>query len=251
MSSTRPGPALPAPATRARAAEPSEGDRTGRIGYFQLSRVPNEKITAVDFSQASTMVEVERRQRWFGRDGALKVLAYVNRASMGSYTDAVALAQATGGAPNIAAVRRRASRPGFSLDVEQAVADGVGLFARAGINGGSKEAYEFTEINRTWSGGVSIDGARWQRSGDTLGVAAVVNQLSRPARAFFAAGGIGILIGDGRLDDRSERIVEIYDAIRLASFATLSFDDQHIDNPAYNHDRGPVSVHSARLHPER
>ena len=90
-----------------------------------------------------------------------------------------------------------------------------------------------------------------ERAGDTFGVAAVVNQLSRPARAYFAAGGLGILIGDGRLDYGNEAIVETYYAVRLASFATLSFDDQHITHPAYNRDRGPVSVYSARLHLER
>jgi high affinity Mn2+ porin len=232
------------------AAELTQGDWTGRLGFFELSKAPNGKIVAVDFGQWSSMVEVERRQSWFGRPGKVSVLGYVDRAAMGSYQDATALAQRTGNAADIALVRKRASKAGVSLDVEQEVADDVGLFVRAGLNDGRKEAYEFTEINRTIAAGASVGGRLWNRTDDVFGVAAVVNGLSRQARDFFAAGGLGILIGDGRLDYGNEAIVETYYAARLTSFARLTVDYQHVDHPAYNRDRGPVSIYSARLHLE-
>ena len=43
---------------------------------------------------------------------------------------------------------------------------------------------------------------------------------------------------------------ERYYAINLAKWATLTFDYQFINNPAYNADRGPVSLLAARIHAE-
>jgi high affinity Mn2+ porin len=79
-------------------------------------------------------------------------------------------------------------------------------------------------------------------------VAGVVEGLSPIARAFFAAGGLGILIGDGQLNYRPEQILEAYYAYSLNKWATLTFDYQFIANPGYNADRGPVSIFSGRLH---
>jgi len=232
------------------AAELALGDWTGRLGFFQLSKVPNGKIVAVDFSQWSSVAEIERRQDWLGRPGTIKLLAFVNRAPMADYEDAVALGRETGATPDVALVRRRASRAGASVSIEQEVTEDVGVFARFGGNDGRKEAYEFTEINRSASGGFAFSGKRWGRADDVLGVAGVVNGLSRQARDFFAAGGLGILIGDGRLDYGNEDIVETYYQARLTSFAKFTLDYQHIDHPAYNRDRGPVSVYGVRLHLE-
>ena len=70
-----------------------------------------------------------------------------------------------------------------------------------------------------------------------------VGRRSLPiARAYFAAGGLGILIGDGQLNYRPEQILEAYYAYSLNQWATLTFDYQFIDNPGYDADRGPVSV---------
>ena len=90
-----------------------------------------------------------------------------------------------------------------------------------------------------------MTGERWGRPQDKLGIGAVVNALSADARSYFSAGGLGILIGDGRLDYGTEQIVELYYSLKLGSV-----DYQHIRNPAYNRDRGPVSVYGLRLHAE-
>jgi high affinity Mn2+ porin len=230
-------------------AELALGDWTCRLGGFQLSRVPNGKITSVDFGQYSIVAEAEHRHRLADRDGVVRLLGFVNRAPMGRYADAVATA-APGVAPDTALVRRRASKGGVSLDVEQDVADGIGVFARGGSNDGAKEAYEFTEIDRTVSVGASIDGKRWSREGDTFAIAGVRNRLSHAARDYFAASGTGILIGDGRLTYGDERIAETYYSAHLFAGATFTVDYQHVTNPAYNRDRGPVSIYSVRLHLE-
>jgi high affinity Mn2+ porin len=232
------------------AAEWFHGSQAVRAGVFQLSKVPNGKVTSVDFSQQMWVAEFEQRLDWQGHPGKVKLLGFLNHGRMGRYDDAVAAASRTGDAPDIAAVRRTASRGGVSVNLEQEVAAELGLFARAGMNQGSKEAYEFTEINRTVSAGASLKGGRWGRAGDTVGVAGVVNALSDDAKHYFARGGIGILIGDGQLAYAPEKIVEMYYAARLGPHLSLTADFQHVLNPAYNHARGPVSVVAARAHLE-
>ena len=119
-----------------------------RGGVFQLSPAPNGKITALDFSQYLLVAELERRYDWAGRPGSAKLLGFVNRGRMGTYADAVQLASQSGRTPDTAAVRRSRLRPGVSLDLEQEISSGIGVFARAGANDGRFEAYEFTEITR-------------------------------------------------------------------------------------------------------
>jgi high affinity Mn2+ porin len=182
--------------------------------------------------------------------GKVKLLGFANSGHMGGYTDAVRLALQTGDTPDTALVRRFASRPGLAVNVEQELASDLGAFVRASVNNGSKEAFEFTEINRSISAGLSLKGDRWGRHDDTVGLAAVVNSLSGDARAYFAAGGMGILIGDGQLNYRREEILECYYSLNVTKYARLSVDYQYITNPAYNADRGPVRVIGARAHLE-
>ena len=69
-------------------------------------------------------------------------------------------------------------------------------------------------------------------------------------RDFLAAGGLGLLIGDGRLNYGHERIFETYYAYAIDKSFTFTADYQLIANPAYNADRGPVTIFSGRLQGE-
>jgi high affinity Mn2+ porin len=232
------------------AAEWTQNAWTIRGGIFQLSKVPNGKVTGVDFSQYMAVGEVEERHQWRDRPGKIKLLAFVNQGRMASYRDAVQLASLTGGAPDVSLVRRVSSRPGMAVNLEQELSSDLGAFARLSFNDGSKEAYEFTEINKSLSAGLSLKGDRWGRHDDTLGVAVVVNGLSKDARDYFTAGGTGILIGDGKLNYGPEKIMETYYSIQVNSRLKVALNYQYVSNPAYNRDRGPVSIFGARLHAE-
>ncbi len=172
-----------------------------------------------------------------------------SRGRMGLLEDAVRLAESNGGAVDIAAVRRYRSRAGIDINVEQQMTDDLGLFARIGRAGGNVEAYEFTDIDRTVSAGLSWQGTRWRRPADTLGLAAIGNGISGTRQRYLNAGGLGILVGDGRLPHPGpEKIIETFYSLAVFSAAHLSFDYQWINHPAYNRDRGPVSVVALRLH---
>ncbi|MBS0296061.1 MAG: carbohydrate porin [Proteobacteria bacterium] len=220
-----------------------------RLGVFNLSNVPNSTKLGTNFSQFQLVGEIERRYALAGHAGKLKLTGIVSRGRMGRFDDAVALATLTSTPADIAAVRRYQGRPGVSFNLEQEIAPKVGLFLRAGWADGRFESYEFTDVDRTVSGGISVSGSRWGRDGDTFALAAGVNGASRERERFLNAGGLGILIGDGKLPrPGSEALVEGYYDLQLTTPAHLSFDLQLVDNPGYNRDRGPVAIGAMRLH---
>lgn len=231
------------------AAEWYAGRWTLRAGVFNLSKVPNSEHLEYGFGQFQGVAEVEERHEIGGRKGKLKLTVFESRGRMGAFDDAVALSQATGQPADIAAVRRYRSRVGMSFNLEQEIADGVGVFARAGFADGDVEPYEFSDIDRTASAGVSLKGARWGRPHDTWGLAAVVNDISHAHERFLAAGGTGILVGDGQLPHPgAERILETYYDLAAFGPVHLSLDYQFVDHPAYNGDRGPASIVAVRMH---
>jgi high affinity Mn2+ porin len=231
------------------AAELYRGAWTLRVGAFDLSAEPNSTELDSGFHQFQLVGEAERRYRLGGQGGALRLTGFLSRGRMGLFSDAVNLAAATGRPADIAAVRRYRSRAGLSFDLEQSLTRSLSLFARGGWADGSVEPFDFADIDRTVSGGVSLAGAAWGRGDDRLGLAAVVNRITAVHQAFLAAGGIGILVGDGQLPHPgAERILETYYSLAARGPLRISFDYQFIDHPAYDRDRGPVSVFGVRLH---
>ena len=81
-----------------------------------------------------------------------------------------------------------------------------------------------------------------------LALAGVINGISGAHEAYLDAGGTGILVGDGRLPHPgTEQIVETYYDVAIVRAARLSLDYQFMNHPAYNRDRGPVSIGAVRL----
>ena len=232
------------------AAEWYRGDWTLRGGLFDLSKTPGKAELDPTFSQFQWLGEVERRYELWGHPGKVAVTGFLSRGRMGSFQDAINLAQITGGPADIAAVRKYQSRTGVSVNLEQEITKELGVFARAGAANGDVEPFEVTDIDRTIAAGVSLKGKQWGRPDDTFGLAGIVNGISGVHRQFLNDGGLGILIGDGMLPHPApEQIIETYYAFPLLA-STVTLDYQFIVNPAYNRDRGPVSVIGARMHAE-
>jgi high affinity Mn2+ porin len=230
------------------AAEWYQGDWTVRGGIFDLSKVPNSTDLDTTFQQFQWVGEIERRYELWGQPGKLAVTGFLTRGRMGSFADAIALAMVTGGPADISAVRHYNSRGGVSLNLEQQITQELGVFARAGFANGDIEPYEFADIDRTVAAGLSLAGKQWGRPDDTFGLAGVINGITGVHEQFLDDGGTGILVGDGMLPHPgTEQIIETYYALPV-SFFRLTLDYQFIVNPAYNRDRGPVSVLGARLH---
>jgi high affinity Mn2+ porin len=226
-----------------------QGAWTLRTGLFDLSAVPNSVHLDPGFHEFQSVLELERHHKIAALPGRVAITFFDSRGRMGLLNDAVQRAETTGTAIDIAAVRRYRSRAGASLNLEQQLTTDLGAFARLGTAGGNVEVYEFTDIDRTVSAGLSLRGTRWHRAEDTLGLAAISNGISAARERYLNAGGLGILVGDGRLPHPGpEHIVETYYSLSVLRAAHLSFDYQWINHPAYNRDRGPVSVVAVRLH---
>jgi len=232
--------------TTGAAVELNERNWTARYGLFQMPRVSNGLAQDKDYLEAWGMVaEFERRYSIGDHPGAARLLAFLNRAHMGSYAEAAY--DPIYGA-NIALTRAYRDKYGFGLNVEQELVKGVGAFMRLGWSDGRNEAWVFSDVDRTASLGLSVKGGFWDPPGDTVGLAGALNGISKVHQDFLAAGGTGILAGDGALHYGIEQVMEIYYDFRIWKTIHTTLDYQFIANPAFNQDRGPVSVISARLH---
>jgi high affinity Mn2+ porin len=126
----------------------------------------------------------------------------------------------------------------------------VGVFSRLGWNDGKTEDFAFTAIDRLAEGGVSVKGTRWKRKDDVVATAFAAAGISGVHAVYLAEGGSDFLIGDGALNYAPEYLWETYYTARVVRGFYATFDAQHYNNPAYNHDRGPVWIESVRLHIE-
>ena len=232
--------------------ELNQPDQTFRYGIFREPHVANGGELDNDWGRAYAQVaEYERRYKIAGRVGVVRPLAFFNYAHMGDYRDAITAAASAGGParPNVMATRSYDHpKYGFGVNVEQALTDDLGLFARAGWNNGQSETWAFTEADRNASLGLSLKGAAWHRPDDVYGVAGVISGLSRDHRDYLAAGGLGFELGDGRLDYAPEEVVETYYLFTVTKNLFLTLDYQFFDHPGYNADRGPLSVGAVRFH---
>lgn len=231
------------------AAELYHGRWAVRTGVFDLSKVPNSARLDDTFTQFQLVGELEERHEIAGQPGKLKVTVFQTRGRMGRFEDAIRLAEATGQPADISLARQYSSRRGVSLNLEQQVSQDLGVFVKGGVAGGDVEPYEFADIDHTAAAGISMKGSQWGRPQDTWALAGVINGISRAHQQFLDAGGTGILVGDGQLPrPGAEQILETYYDIAVARPLRLSLDYQFVNHPAYNRDRGPVSIGAVRLH---
>jgi high affinity Mn2+ porin len=219
-----------------------------RSGYFLMDAVSNSNNFDTNvFRRGEYVIELETRYSLFSQPGKLRTIAWLNSAFSGSYRETL---DNPAFGVDIAQTRTGRIKYGYVINLEQAVTDEVGLFGRWSWNDGKTEIMAFTDIDASLSLGASIKGAKWGRPDDVIGIGGAINALSRDHRDFLAAGGLGPLIGDGQLNYRRERILETYYAFAINKALTFTADYQFVTNPAYNADRGPVSIFSGRLHGE-
>lgn len=229
-------------------------DRSWGVRYAEvlMPRVANGIDYEWHLSRArSENVEFELRKSLLShRNTVLRLLNYVNHADMGDYR--LAIGQFDAGLTPVPDVTHHPPQTtikfGFGVNLEQSLSSSFTAFARFGWNEGRHESFAYTEANQSVSGGLVADGKLWKRSLDRAGFAAVANMLSGDHRRYLGLGGQGFLLGDGGLNYGREKIFETFYTVHLWRGLFGAFDLQHINNPGYNKDRGPVLVPAVRLH---
>ncbi len=192
------------------------------------------------------VIEGELRRETSGHKGAVRVLAYLNHARAGTYRDALQMP-----VPDVTATRRDGTRKfGFGMSADQEITKDIGVFGRLGWNDGKTESFCFTAIDRLATAGVSVIGERWKRPHDAAATAVTLGGLSQVHAQYLARGGLDFLIGDGALTYGKEIVSETWYSAQVIPGGFVTLDLQHVTNPAYNKDRGPVWIGSLRLHLE-
>ena len=195
--------------------------------------------------------------RWVDpkRQGAVRLIGYVNQANMGVYRvqNAKALEERANGNPDAVPVITdhpfgTTTKYGVGLNFEQELPKDLRVFGRFGWNEGQHESYAYTEVDQTFELGSDLAGGRWSRPNDRVGLVFVTNAIKRDHQAYLGLGGLGFLLGDGRLHYAREGILETYYTAHNWRGLFSSFDFQFVTHPGYNQDRGPVAVFSVRTH---
>ena len=231
-------------------------DRNWGIRFAEalMPKIANGPNLDADVARArAENIELELRYKLLKKkDTSIRFLNFVNHANMGTYRDAIAIYEADPTQPpDIVATRKQGTiKYGFGVNFQQEFTSDVWAFGRWGWNEGQHESFAYTEADSTLQLGVYAKGTRWHRSLDRLGATFISNGIGAYHQTYLADGGLGFILGDGGLNYGRETIEEAFYTIHAWRGLYFAVDYQHINNPGYNRDRGPVSVPGLRMHLE-
>ncbi len=250
------------------AGEYFHDDWAFRVGRFLPPHEPNQqRLSYSPKNFYGDHLEIERKHRILGQAGTLRVLVFRNVADMARWDDTIDafladpnknaanctsfnFGSTNAGAPDLCWVRKKNSKVGIGGSLEQSVTEDVGLFFRGMKADGQTEVDAFTSTDSSIAMGTIIKGTRWGRERDALGIGYAQNWISSAHVHYLSMGGIDNFIGDGKINYKPERAFELYYNINVNKFLWLTVDFQRVANPAYNADRGPVTMYGLRVHAE-
>jgi high affinity Mn2+ porin len=243
-----------------------------RIGRLAPPQDPNGLPLTLKLDKFyGDQVEFEHVHRIFGRAGAVRVLAYHNRENTGQFRAAIAAFDAdpttnnaanckkeghppsnsqNAEAPDLCFARAPRDKLGVGINIEQHITDDIGVFFRGMYSDGQTEVYAFTATDQSVSFGATAKGSAWHRPSDVAGVGVGLGWISQAHADYLRMGGVDGFIGDGNIRQATESVLDAFYSVNVASAVWLSADYQHVTNPAFNADRGPVDIFGARVHAE-
>ncbi|WNV06196.1 carbohydrate porin [Candidatus Methylospira mobilis] len=246
-------------------------DWTFRAARFLPPQNPNQlDLQWSTLAYYGDQYELEHRHTLFGRKGAVRLLFFHNHENMAKFSDAISAYNNSGGAENATAcpagafsydnqnptapdlcwARKPNDKFGGGINLEQAITDDIGIFFRGMYSDGQTEVYSYTSTDRSISLGTLISGGLWDRKKDLLGLGYSQGWISGIHAQYLGMGGIDGFIGDGKITQKPEQVVDLFYSYNVWSSLWVSADYQFIAHPAYNADRGPVNVVSGRAHVE-
>jgi hypothetical protein len=239
-----------------------------RYGRITPPKEPNQlPIDFRLFKYYGDQIELEHDHKLYGRDGKVRLLMFRNHENIGRFSDAVAAFEAdpaknattctsfnygsnNADAPDLCWVRKPNVKMGIGAYGEQYVARDIGVFARGMYSDGKTEVDAYTSTDRSFSLGMLAKGSLWSRPKDVTGIGLNLGWISNPHVEYLRLGGIDGFIGDGHITAAAETALDVFYSVNFHRSFWLAGDYQHIANPAFNSDRGPVSVFSVKIHGE-
>ncbi len=197
--------------------------------------------------------ELERKLTFApNRQGSIRLLLFSNNTKASSYQQVINQFQSTGDSSTLNVYNSNqynGLKYGGGINFDLQLTNNLFCFGRIGWNNGKTATWAFTEIDQTASGGIRLKGKKWKRPQDNIGIAGVVNGISKTHKEFLNYGGYGFMLGDGKLTHYGhETVLEVFYESQIASSLFLTFDYQFVKNPGYNKDRGPVNLFALRVH---
>jgi high affinity Mn2+ porin len=199
----------------------------------------------------SETVEIQKDYSISKQPGTVRLLFYYNTSKAPAY-QTVINEYKNGTDTSLDVIYGKAyggKKYGIGINANQSITSRLNSFFRIGWNDGKTATWAFAEIDNSVSLGLRYYGIGKGRSVDNIGLAFVSNGISADHRDFLNIGGYGFMIGDGKLPNYTrENIAELFYEVKLFENLFATFDYQYVSHPAYNHDRGPVSLLAARVH---
>ena len=203
------------------------------------------------FKSNGETFEIQKDYHLHGLPGSARLLFFYNTNKAPAYRTAIEEYQ-NGTDTSLDAIYGKnygSKKYGIGLNFNQSLSKRLNSFFRVGWNDGKTATWAFAEIDNSASLGLRYYGIGRGRMTDNIGLAFVSNGISSDHRDFLNIGGYGFMIGDGKLPAyKRENILEVFYEVKLFESLFVTLDYQYVSNPAYNHDRGPVSLFAARVH---
>jgi high affinity Mn2+ porin len=199
----------------------------------------------------SETAEIQKNYDLHGLPGVARLLFYYNTSKAPAYQTVIDEDRnGTDTSLNVVTGTQYGGKKyGLGVSAEQAISARLHGFLRLGWNDGKTATWAFTEVDNSASLGLRYFGIGRGRMADNIGLAFVSNGISSVHEQFLSIGGYGFIIGDGKLPHyKRENIMEFFYQVKLFEQLYATLDYQFVANPAYNHDRGPVSLLAARVH---
>jgi high affinity Mn2+ porin len=239
-----------------------------RYGRITPPKDPNQ--LAIDFrlfKYYGDQIELEHKHKVHGEEGLARILAYRNHEFIGRFSDAIAAFKAdpsknaadctsfnygssNANAPDLCWARKPNVKLGVGAFAEQYVAKDIGLFARGMYSDGHTEVDAYTSDDRSAAFGALAKGSLWSRPDDVAGLGMNLGWISREHAQYLRMGGVDGFVGDGAIKAAAETSLDMFYSFHLRSWLWLTGDYQHLQNPGFNADRGPVNVFTVRIHGE-
>ena len=239
-----------------------------RFGRITPPKDPNQ--LPVDFrlfKYYGDQIELEHKHKAFGQEGSVRALAYRNHEDMGRYADAIAAFEAhpqenattcpgfnygsdNANAPDLCQVRKPNVKVGIGGFFQQYVAKDIGVFGRAMYSDGKTEVDAYTSADRSVAVGILAKGSLWRRARDVAGAGVNSGWISKIHAEYLGMGGVDGFVGDGAIRPGAETSFDAFYSVGVRRWLWLTGDYQHVVNPGFNRDRGPVDIFGVRIHGE-